>query len=66
VWSYNSAPPTCLHGVDRENITITFTPYKDCSLIFYISCVVALGAGWGGVTVSREGTIFIHHVTLSD
>jgi len=43
VWSHTSTPPTCLHGVDRENITFTFTPYKDCRLILEFNCVVTLG-----------------------
>jgi len=24
-WSYTSTPPLCLHGVERENLTFTFT-----------------------------------------
>jgi hypothetical protein len=24
-WSYTSAPPSCLHGVDRQNFTFTVT-----------------------------------------
>jgi hypothetical protein len=27
-WSYTVAPPVRLHGVDKENFTIYFTPYN--------------------------------------
>jgi hypothetical protein len=23
-WSYTSTPPVCLHGIDRDNFTLTF------------------------------------------
>ena len=32
VWSYTSTPPTCLHGVDRQNITFTLYTFQGLSV----------------------------------